>query len=306
MNTLWIYTFDQKTYGPLNTEKMLELLDQGVLNNKSPVRNAEGGEWRHLEDSEIMAACKARQDNMIASAVANYRKSTDEKGLKKLFTWWFIFVALHLVGNFYSNIIYGYVFDTVYDNSINQVLRLTAFTITTYFFYVVALVTMILQFVLLYRLWKIIQDGVTRTTPGKAVGYLFIPGYNLYWYFRAFRGFSIETNAFIDRHYILHPELKVRKSVTWISLVYSLFMTVGTFLFTCARMENLSYIGRNLTGQSFNSSAEYFTNMQMVITSNLVQSILLFICTTAVFWDFYLTPRSILKAEEQRKKISPE
>lgn len=54
----------------------------------------------------------------------------------------------------------------------------------------VGLLGLIVFFVLTYRMWAAIQDGHARTTPGKAVGYQFIPFYNLYWVFQAYWGFA--------------------------------------------------------------------------------------------------------------------
>lgn len=54
--------------------------------------------------------------------------------------------------------------------------------------------------ILTYKMWAAIQDGHARTRPGKAVGYLFIPFYGLYWLFRAYWGFAKDCNAYIDRH----------------------------------------------------------------------------------------------------------
>lgn len=45
-----------------------------------------------------------------------------------------------------------------------------------------------------------IQDGYARTTPGKAVGFLFIPFYNIYWLFQAIYGFAIDHNSYAERH----------------------------------------------------------------------------------------------------------
>lgn len=53
--------------------------------------------------------------------------------------------------------------------------------------------------VLLYKAWNCIQDGATRTSPGKAVGFLFIPIFNWFWIFRAFPGFADEYNAYLER-----------------------------------------------------------------------------------------------------------
>lgn len=56
------------------------------------------------------------------------------------------------------------------------------------------------QFVLLYKCWKSIQDGNARTTPGKAVGLLFVPLFNLYWVFNVIPGFATDYNRYIQRH----------------------------------------------------------------------------------------------------------
>lgn len=48
--------------------------------------------------------------------------------------------------------------------------------------------------VLIYKMWKAIQDGSPRTTPGAAVGLLFIPFFNLYWVFQAYWGWTKDYN----------------------------------------------------------------------------------------------------------------
>lgn len=54
-----------------------------------------------------------------------------------------------------------------------------------------------------YRMWKMIQDGYASTTPGKAVGFLFIPFFNMYWVFRAFSSWAKDYNSFIQRNSII-------------------------------------------------------------------------------------------------------
>lgn len=61
--------------------------------------------------------------------------------------------------------------------------------------------------VLLYKLWASIQP--TRTTPGKAIGFLFIPLFNFYWVFRVYRGWSVEANRFVQQHGIEAPRSSV-------------------------------------------------------------------------------------------------
>ena len=66
---------------------------------------------------------------------------------------------------------------------------------------------LIVGLVLLYRAWASIQDGHARTTPGKAVGFLFIPLYDFYWIFQAFWGFAKDYNSYIARHGITTSRL---------------------------------------------------------------------------------------------------
>ena len=54
--------------------------------------------------------------------------------------------------------------------------------------------------ILIYRMWDSVQDGYARTSPGKAVGFLFIPLFNLYWIFQAVWGFSQDFNRYISRY----------------------------------------------------------------------------------------------------------
>ena len=61
--------------------------------------------------------------------------------------------------------------------------------------------------VALYKAWASIQDGHARTTPGKAVGFLFIPFYNFYWVFQAIPGFADDYNAYLDRAKISAPPM---------------------------------------------------------------------------------------------------
>lgn len=51
---------------------------------------------------------------------------------------------------------------------------------------------------ILHRGWSSVQDGVTNVTPGKAVGFGFIPFFGLYWNFVALVGLMKEFNRIAD------------------------------------------------------------------------------------------------------------
>jgi hypothetical protein len=66
----------------------------------------------------------------------------------------------------------------------------------------------ILSYVLIYKMWSSIQGGrFTRTSPGKAVGFLFIPFFNLYWLFQVWGGFPTDYNQYLDEHSLPLPKL---------------------------------------------------------------------------------------------------
>ena len=61
--------------------------------------------------------------------------------------------------------------------------------------------------VLLYKAWASIQDGYARTSPGKAVGFMFIPFFSLYWIFPSQWGFAVDYNKYVDRNNLNVPHL---------------------------------------------------------------------------------------------------
>ncbi|MBI4702804.1 MAG: hypothetical protein HY744_16920 [Deltaproteobacteria bacterium] len=63
------------------------------------------------------------------------------------------------------------------------------------------------QCVLLYKMWKAVQDGQARVSPIAAVGLLLVPIFNLYWIFRVLPGYATDFNAYVARHRLGVPPL---------------------------------------------------------------------------------------------------
>lgn len=89
---------------------------------------------------------------------------------------------------------------------------------------VLAIYASIVIFVLYYKMWEAIQDGYARTTPGKAVGFMIIPFFNIYWMFQAFWGFSKDYNSFIARHSI--PAKPLPENLFLIFCIFSLLAAI--------------------------------------------------------------------------------
>ena len=57
----------------------------------------------------------------------------------------------------------------------------------------------VFMYILLYKCWKLIPPDIARTTPGKAVGFCFIPIFNIYWIFVAVWGLGKDMNKALQR-----------------------------------------------------------------------------------------------------------
>ena len=58
---------------------------------------------------------------------------------------------------------------------------------------------MIFHLMMVYKMWGSIQDGQPRMSPGKAVGFLFIPFFNVYWLFQVYPGFATDYNRHLQQ-----------------------------------------------------------------------------------------------------------
>ncbi len=85
------------------------------------------------------------------------------------------------------------------------------------------LVGMTAMCVFIHRIWDAIQMGQPRTTPGKAVGFLFIPFFNFYWAFQVYWGWAKDYNRLIAEHGIDAPAMP-----EGLALALCIFMVVTT------------------------------------------------------------------------------
>jgi len=154
----------------------------------------------------------------------------------------------------------------------------------------------VLQFVLLYRFWQIDQDGFASTTPGKAVGYLFIPIFNIYWLFRAYCGLANDQNRYIARHFDSQPGVEVRKSHPFISLLFLLVSFVGGIVMYVVIFTKMTpYVLAKLDSASMSTIMTQFSIPIVIFT--LITMALSF----TMYYDFYQTALDIVETESALK-----
>jgi hypothetical protein len=61
--------------------------------------------------------------------------------------------------------------------------------------------------IILYWHWTLLQGHGARTTPGKAVGFGFIPFFNFYWWFVSYAGLAQDNNRYMDEAAITGPRM---------------------------------------------------------------------------------------------------
>jgi hypothetical protein len=149
---------------------------------------------------------------------------------------------------------------------------------------ILGLVESILMFILVYHFWKTIQDGYARTSPGKAVGFLFIPVFFYYWIFVAFFGLSQDLNAFIKRHFPEPADEDIRRSSPILLFIFS-FMVLANLMVT------IITISTTVTNMmAVYTGAATIDNSLFVTLFALVYNVI----TIIAFTDLYETESSIL------------
>ena len=88
----------------------------------------------------------------------------------------------------------------------------------------------VVMLILFYRMWASIQDGHARTSPGKAVGFLFIPLFNLYWMFQVLWGFSKDYNSYVERNALRVPKLPEGLFLLYNILYFAIWVPILGFV----------------------------------------------------------------------------
>jgi hypothetical protein len=107
---------------------------------------------------------------------------------------------------------------------------------------------------LLYKMWAAIQDGRPRTTPAKAIGYLFIPFFSVYWIFQVWGGCPADYNSYVGSHrsdlprlnsgiYVAYPVLILLSAIPFLNILtvfVSLFVFFAIITKTCDAVNRLA------------------------------------------------------------------
>ncbi|MBN2019190.1 MAG: hypothetical protein JW749_03075 [Sedimentisphaerales bacterium] len=99
--------------------------------------------------------------------------------------------------------------------------------------------SVLIELMLFYRMWAAIKDSQTSITPGRAVGFLFIPVFNIYWALCMVIGFAEDYNSFIRRRGITAKSLPMA-----IYVIYAFAFMLSILFVTTPMLSVFGFVDR--------------------------------------------------------------
>ena len=100
------------------------------------------------------------------------------------------------------------------------------------------LCSVLIELLLFYRMWAAIADNQASISPAKAVGFLFIPVFSIYWALCMVTGFVEDYNAFIQRR-----SIKAKNLPFTLSLVYAFAFILASLVVTVPMLCVFAFVG---------------------------------------------------------------
>jgi hypothetical protein len=212
---MWYFQFNNQQNGPNDSEVIKILLVKQTLTRDTLVWKEGMNDWRRLADTELASLIPATSPPPINPSIvqpppiekmamqpppiSQIASQSDQpadplteflntpKGIRSLWLWSVILLGVG-VGLF----IYGIL---IAENQRGDEYP-QEFSVAQVIGGLIAIGGAVLWWILLFKSWAAIQDGKPSTTPGKAVGFMFIPLFNYYWQFVAILGLARQLNYY--------------------------------------------------------------------------------------------------------------
>ena len=189
---MWYYAENNNRIGPVDDAFMASLIQRGAVGRQTSVWREGMVNWQEAQQSELKDMFLSIPPTLTSysgpAASSLPLNEYTSQSTKKLWVW---FAWLFGAGFPLCFVVIG-------------IIPLIAGSV--------------ISFILLYRFWAIIQGGKARTTPGKAVGFCFIPFFNIYWNYVAMVGLAEDMNRYCRERNIAAPVVGEGLAITWFVL----------------------------------------------------------------------------------------
>lgn len=186
---MWYYVRNNQRIGPVDDNTVTALIQNGTITRQTSVWKEGMNDWQQAGQSSL--ADKFAAVPPVPSSQFRLTTYTDvgipfeSQSLRTLFLWF-----AWLIG--------------------------AGFPLCFLCIGIPALIAgVVIGYILLYRFWLIIQDGNARSSPGKAVGFCFIPFFNFYWLYVAYVGLAKDMNMYSVERNIDSPKINEGLVLTW-------------------------------------------------------------------------------------------
>jgi hypothetical protein len=198
---MWHYQKDNQPTGPIDFSEVEALIHKSQITRSTKVWREGMADWQPAIETELQSVFSQNMPPpvappSIAPSPPIYQTASSQISpagdVKRLDNWFLTFWICMAAGIPLSFIIIG----------VGGIIAAIVF----YCF-------------IIHKLWSLIPMNVAKTTPGKAVGFMFIPFFNLYWSFVAFHGLAQALNAETKRNLIPNKVINEGMSLTYCILM---------------------------------------------------------------------------------------
>ena len=187
---MWYYTLNNQQVGPVEEAEIKKLVDAGSITHGTMVWTNGMANWLPIGQTPLASLLGSAPPPVMSSSVATVYEDPEVTKIKSLFMWFWI----SLIG--------------------------------TLLFGLGLIAAAVLFFIIFHKAWKLIEHEGIRANADQATAGCFIPGWNFYWVFPAFRGLARELNAKFDSLNIVLEKIDL-KLPTW--MLICLFGSSITF-----------------------------------------------------------------------------
>ncbi|HNR01357.1 MAG TPA: DUF4339 domain-containing protein [Anaerolineaceae bacterium] len=187
---MWYYTLNNQQVGPVEEAEIKKLVEAGTITHGTLVWTNGMANWLPIAQTPLAGLFGTMPPPVAPPVAAAVYEDPEVATMRKLFMWFWI----SLIG--------------------------------TLLFGVGLIVAGVLFFIIFYKSWKQIEHEGIRANADQATAGCFIPGWNYYWVFPAFRGLAKEQNNKFDSLNIAMEKMDLRLP-TW--MIICLFGSAVTF-----------------------------------------------------------------------------
>lgn len=187
---MWYYTLNNQQVGPVDDAEIKKQIAAGAITHGTLVWTSGMANWQPIGQTPLASLLGSVPPPVAYNAVYEDPEVTC---IKKLFMWFWISLIGILIG-------------------------------------IGAISAVVLFFIIVWKAWKLVQRDGIRATPDQAVAYCMIPGWNLYWYFPAFRGLAREFNEKFLRDSIAQEQINLDLPTWMLICMYASPITFGVSL----------------------------------------------------------------------------